>query len=164
MQNRRRIILGMSCFLITISTGLNPGLSADPIVKINAKIAGHEKSTLLDIFAIDAMPQTSFSTATPWHQAVTEFSGVSLKDLLSSLKISGTKLQIVALNDYEVEADIRELEAADALFATRQNGAIMPVSDKGPVFLVFPFDSRPELQHQTYYSRAVWQIAEINVE
>ena len=56
------------------------------------------------------------------------------------------------------------LQEAGALLATRQNGTIMPVSDKGPVFLVFPFDSRPELQHQTYYSRAVWQIAEINVQ
>ena len=110
------------------------------------------------------MPQTTFSTTTPWHSGVTEFSGVSLKDFLSSTELSGKKLQIIALNDYEVQADISEMLEAGALLATRQNGAIMPVSDKGPVFLVFPFDSRPELQHQTYYSRAVWQIAEINVQ
>ncbi|KQR30052.1 hypothetical protein ASF91_14585 [Rhizobium sp. Leaf155] len=133
-------------------------------MKVQGLASGQPISIALDLPAMDKMPQTSFSTTTPWHNRVTEFSGVSLKDFLSSTQLSGTKLQIIALNDYEVEADISELQEAGALLATRQNGTIMPVSDKGPVFLVFPFDSRPELQHQTYYSRAVWQIAEINVQ
>lgn len=137
--------------------------SGQPILKINGSISGANRSFVLDLAAMDAMPKTSFATSTPWHKGVTEFSGVTLRDCLAALKLSGTKLQLIALNDYVVEASLSELQAADALLATRQNGNIMPVSDKGPIFLIFPFDSRPELQHQSYYSRAVWQLAEVNI-
>lgn len=164
MPTRRHVIRFLTGLMLAGVVGGNTAHSSEPILKIQGLASGQPISIALDLPAMDNMPQTSFSTTTPWHNGVTEFSGVSLKDFLSSTQLSGTKLQIIALNDYEVEADISELQEAGALLATRQNGTIMPVSDKGPVFLVFPFDSRPELQHQTYYSRAVWQIAEINVQ
>ena len=164
MPTRRlfiRCLIGLAIAGFASSTDAQ---SSEPILKVEGLSSGKQTSIVLDLAAMDKMPKTAFSTATPWHNGVTEFSGVLLKDFLAVTHFSGTKLQIIALNDYEVEADISELQEAGALLATRQNGAIMPVSDKGPVFLVFPFDSRPELQHQTYYSRAVWQIAEINVQ
>lgn len=164
MPTRRlfiRCLIGLAVAGFASSTDAQ---SSEPILKVQGLSSGKQTSIVLDIAAMDKMPKTAFSTATPWHNGVTEFSGVLLKDFLAVTHFSGTKLQIIALNDYEVEADISELQEAGALLATRQNGAIMPVSDKGPIFLVFPFDSRPELQHQTYYSRAVWQIAEINVQ
>ncbi len=163
MHTRRQTLLFLSALLVTTFPKIEDAYSADPILKINVTGSGQDTHVVLDLAAIDRMPRTSFSTTTPWHQGVTEFSGVSLKDLFATMKFSGKKLQIIALNDYEVEASVTELQAADALLATRQNGTIMPVSDKGPIFIVFPFDSRPELQHQSYYSRAVWQVAEINI-
>ncbi len=163
MQTRRLFIQSLAGLLVGGIFSNSSALSAEPILKVEGLISGEKTSTVLDLTMMDKMPQTEFSTTTPWHNGVTRFSGVLLKDLLATLQVTGTKLQIIALNDYAVGADISELVAADALLATRQNGEIMPVSDKGPVFLVFPFDSRPELQHQTYYSRAVWQIAEIDV-
>ena len=162
MQNRRQFMLYSALALSGLST-TREAYSGQPILKINGSISGENRSFLLDLAAMDAMPKTSFATSTPWHKGVTEFSGVTLRDCLAALKLSGTKLQLIALNDYVVEASLSELQAADALLATRQNGNIMPVSDKGPIFLIFPFDSRPELQHQSYYSRAVWQLAEINI-
>ena len=164
MPTRRIFIRFLTGLALTGVVGSNTAYSSEPILKVQGLSSGQQTSIALDLSAMDKMPQTTFSTTTPWHSGVTEFSGVSLKDFLSSTQLSGKKLQIIALNDYEVQADISEMLEAGALLATRQNGAIMPVSDKGPVFLVFPFDSRPELQHQTYYSRAVWQIAEINVQ
>lgn len=162
MQNRRQFMLYSALALSGLCT-TRDAYSGQPILKLNGSISGATRSFVLDLAAIDAMPKTSFATSTPWHKGVTEFSGVTLKDCLAALKLGGNKLQLIALNDYAVEASVSELEAADALLATRQNGNIMPVSDKGPIFLVFPFDSRPELQHQSYYSRAVWQLAEINI-
>ena len=40
----------------------------------------------------------------------------------------------------------------------------MPVRDKGPLFIIYPFDANPELKSQTYYSRSVWQVAKIVVK
>lgn len=162
MQNRRQFML-FSAFALSGLSITRDAYSGQTILKLNGPVSGADRSFMLDLAAIDTMPKTSFVTSTPWHKGVTEFSGVTLRDCLAVLKLSGTKLQLIALNDYVVEASLSELEAADALLATRQNGDIMPVSDKGPIFLIFPFDSRPELQHQSYYSRAVWQLAEINI-
>jgi hypothetical protein len=39
----------------------------------------------------------------------------------------------------------------------------MPIRDKGPLFIVYPFDSDPRLQTEQYYGRAVWQLKELNV-
>ena len=37
------------------------------------------------------------------------------------------------------------------------------VRDKGPLFLVYPFDTNPETYNEKYFSRSVWQIKEIEV-
>jgi hypothetical protein len=40
----------------------------------------------------------------------------------------------------------------------------MPVRDKGPLFIVYNYDSNAELQHQRFYSRSVWQVARMVVK
>lgn len=159
MQLSRQRGLGAALFAIALSMA-SAAPAAEPILTFQG---GAVTPMAMDMAALDAMPQTSFKTATPWQQGVVEFSGVSLKDYLAAVHATPKQIRLVALNDYAVEADVAALLAGDALLATRQDGAPMPVSDKGPVFLIFPFDSRSELQHQTYYSRAVWQLAEIDV-
>jgi hypothetical protein len=39
----------------------------------------------------------------------------------------------------------------------------MPVRDKGPLFIVYPYDSDTRLQSQTYYSRSAWQVCKLLV-
>lgn len=150
---------------VALSLGVSflsgPALGGAPILVL---AEGQGKPTrALDLAGLDAMPQTSFQTTTPWHKGTVTFSGVLLKDYLAALGAHGTRMQLLALNDYTVEAPVDELVNGGALLATRQNGQTMPISDKGPVFLLFPFDSRKELQHQTYYSRSVWQLSEIDI-
>ena len=113
------------------------------------------------VYPTKVATDTRFRTTTLWHQAPAEFSGISARDLFAAVRLRSPRLRLVALNDYVVEADADEIVAADGLFATRQDGVLMPVSDKGPIFLLFPFDQREELRHQIYYSRAVWQLCEI---
>jgi hypothetical protein len=45
----------------------------------------------------------------------------------------------------------------------KRDGEEMPIRDKGPLFIVYPFDSAEELQSEQYYSRAVWQVKELKV-
>ena len=47
--------------------------------------------------------------------------------------------------------------------APASDGAYMPVRDKGPLFIVYPYDSDPALKHQVYYSRSAWQVARMVV-
>jgi hypothetical protein len=50
------------------------------------------------------------------------------------------------------------------LLATKRDGNYMPVRDKGPLFIVYNYDSNGELQHQRFYSRSVWQVARMVVK
>ena len=40
----------------------------------------------------------------------------------------------------------------------------MPVRDKGPLFVVYPYDSDPELRSQKFYSRSAWQVKSLIVK
>jgi hypothetical protein len=38
------------------------------------------------------------------------------------------------------------------------NDQPISVRTKGPLFVVYPFDSKPELQSNLYYERSIWQL------
>ena len=38
------------------------------------------------------------------------------------------------------------------------------VRTKGPLFIIYPFDSKPELKASKYYGRSAWQLKSIKVE
>ena len=42
-------------------------------------------------------------------------------------------------------------------------GAI-PVRTKGPLFIVYPFDTKPELQSAKFYGRSAWQLKSMDIE
>jgi hypothetical protein len=52
----------------------------------------------------------------------------------------------------------------DMVMAHQMNGQPISVKTKGPLFIVYPFDSKPELRSSTYYERSPWQLRSITVE
>lgn len=116
--------------------------------------------TLADL---DAMDQIAFTTSTIWTDEDTTFSGVSLKALLSGLGIEDGTLELVALNDYAVSMPIEELEDSAPIVASRRNGDTMSVRDKGPFWVVYPYDSDPKYRTETHFSRSVWQLNRLKV-
>ena len=64
-----------------------------------------------------------------------------------------------ALNDYSTDIPVEDFRKYEVLLALKRDGAYMPVKDKGPLFIVYPYDSDPELKHQRFYSRSAWQVA-----
>ncbi len=49
------------------------------------------------------------------------------------------------------------------ILALKLNGEYMHIRDKGPLFIVYPYDSSPELQNQVYYSRSAWQVSKLSL-
>jgi hypothetical protein len=39
----------------------------------------------------------------------------------------------------------------------------MSVRDKGPLWLIYPYDSKAEYQSETIYSRSIWQLVKIDL-
>jgi hypothetical protein len=40
----------------------------------------------------------------------------------------------------------------------------MSLREKGPLWIIYPFDSSPEYQTELIYSRSIWQLNRIEVQ
>jgi hypothetical protein len=83
--------------------------------------------------------------------------------LMEAVGATGETLIATALNDYETRIPVSDLAEFGVLLALKRNNEYMPVRDKGPLFIVYPFDSNRALKNQKYYSRSAWQLARIVV-
>lgn len=116
-----------------------------------------------DMAMLDALPQRETVTATPWHEGQQTFRGPLLADLIDRVGAQGRALRIVAINDYAVEMPLSDARDFPVILASRQNGAPMPLRDKGPLFVIYPFDEMPQLFNEVYFARSVWQVKAIEV-
>ena len=142
-----------------------PTPSGKPILVVSGNIAQTNAGgeVRFDRDMLEAMGTISFETATPWDKERVRFEGVPLGRLLDRLGASGSRLIAVALNDYSAELPVEDARRYDVILALRQNGEYMPVRNRGPLFIVYNFDSDPELRSQKFYSRSVWQVARLEV-
>ncbi len=127
------------------------------------RITNDGSNTSFDMPMLAALPQHSFATRTPWYAQPRRFAGPLLRDVLSAAGAQGQLLRLRALNDYQVDMPFDDSQRHDVLLARLLDEQPISVRDKGPLMLVYPFDSRPELQSAVYYSRSAWQLRTIEV-
>lgn len=116
-----------------------------------------------DMAMLEALPQQSFSTGTPWYAQARRFTGPLLREVLGAAGAQGRQLRLLALNDYRVEMPFDDVLRYDVIVARLLDERPMAVRDKGPLFVIYPFDARPELRSAVYYSRSAWQLRTIEV-
>jgi hypothetical protein len=136
-----------------------------PILAISGKIAVTNKdgTAQFDRAMLEALGLKTIETTTPWHEGKVKFEGVSMDTLMKLVGASGERVSIVALNDYSTEIPMEDFAKFNVILALKRDGQYMAVRDKGPLFIIYPYDSDPELKSQTYYARSAWQVARIIV-
>jgi hypothetical protein len=120
-------------------------------------------SAQFDMAMLEKLPQTAFATRTPWYAGARRFSGPLLRDVLAAAGAHGTTLRASALNDYRVDVPWDDAQRYDLILARLLDGQPMSVRDRGPLFMIYPFDAHPELRSALYYSRAAWQLRSIEI-
>jgi hypothetical protein len=120
-------------------------------------------AAVFDLAMLTALAGRQAIMETPWADVPTQFEGPFLKAVLEAAGAHGSTLRVKALNDYMAEVPVEDATSFETILAVAMNGQAMSVRDKGPVFLVYPFDTHPELYNEKYFSRSVWQIKEIEV-
>jgi len=118
----------------------------------------------LDMKMIEALPQHSFTTRTPWYDQPVKFTGPLLADVLALVKAQGTRISAVAINDYQITIPMADATAHKMVVARLINDQPIPVREKGPLFVVYPFDSKAELRTSTYYERSIWQLKALDIQ
>ncbi len=162
-----RVIVGLA---LTASGSLGaqslPKAQGRVVLTVSGKIGNPNQGTQaqLDMAMLEALPQRSFTTMTPWQKEPIQFTGPLLRDVLGLIKASGSRILATALNDYQIQIPVEDTQRFDVLMALRMNGEPMPVRTRGPLFIVYPFDALPELRSVRYYERSIWQLRALEIE
>ena len=146
--------------IVPLKNTLAPITSKEIVVTIN----GSNSQQSLTLADIEKLPLQQTTLKTPWGMQGT-FQGVLLKDLLNAYHLNLNKRVIFkALDNYVAGISKGEIERSPAFIATRFNGAAIPLSNKGPLILLWPARDTLAAQNQTPQSSWTWSIAEISVE
>jgi hypothetical protein len=166
-RDRRRFVQAGSALLL--AAALPARALERPIGPVVLTVSGRVRTpndgadAQFDMAMLATLPQTSFSTRTPWYAKARRFTGPLLRDVLAAAGAQGTLIRLAALNDYKVDMPYDDAQRHDVIVARLLDDKPMAVRDKGPLFVIYPFDARPELRGAVYYSRSAWQLRTIDV-
>ncbi len=164
LQNRAvafvKVKLSFLAALLLIANSVYAEEAGETLLKV---ILTDGTIEVFDRDRLDDFDQIEFITETLWTEGPHTYSGPSMMNVLSSVGITGGDIEIFAVNDYSLIADLEsELIVEDApIIATRIDGKEFPVWQKGPLWIMYPFDTRPELSVERAYALSVWQVVQI---
>lgn len=134
-----------------------PALADDPLLTV----VGLDGTQTYDQAALQAFGPVSFATSTIWTEGQPTFTGIPLQTILTDAGIDQGTVSAVAINDYAVQIPVDEVTADYPIVAFQQDGQAMSVRDKGPLWVIYPYDSDPALQSEVTYARSIWQLVRI---
>lgn len=169
MSTRHYHLRALALSTLLLFSGLSLALDK-PIGPAVLRISGvvtqpnMQQQAVFDMAMLQALPQHSFTTQTPWYAEPVKFTGPLLRDVLAAAGAKGEGITAIALNDYRTEIPFSDALKYDLIVATLMNDQPMPVREKGPLFLVYPFDSKAELQAATFYNRSAWKLRALQIK
>lgn len=166
-----RRFVGLGCLMVVAMLEPMAAQALDkPEESVVLTIAGHVtvtnagQSAIFDMKMLESLPQSSFVTMTPWYPDAIKFTGPLLRDVLKAAGAQGTRIKAVALNDFRTVIPVSDAYDHEVIVARLLNDKPMSVRDKGPLFIVYPYDTKQALRGETYYNRSAWQLYRLIVE
>lgn len=126
-------------------------------------VTNDDDSAAFDMGMLKGLPTTEIRTTTIWTEGEQVFVGVSLADLLDRVEATGNKMDAYAINDYNTEIPMSDAVSGGPIVAYLRNGAEMSVRNKGPLWVIYPYDDNPKYMSEQIYSRSIWQLDRIKV-
>lgn len=112
---------------------------------------------------LEKLGAVEYETSTIWTEGLQTFTGVPLAALMEAVGARGETISATAVNDYAVQIPASDWDEGKAIVAYLQNGNPMSLRDKGPLWVVYPYDSSADFQTEVIYSRSIWQLDRIEV-
>ena len=155
---------------LMVSSQVWAGELPKPTGKVLLTLSGNIENTnengkaVFDVASLEKLGMVTFQTTSPWYNGRTTFTGISLQKLMDYVGAKGSLVKVTALNDYTTEIPLSDFKKYNVILAMKVNGEYMRIRDKGPLFVVYPYDSMPELNNQIFYSRSAWQVSRMSIE
>ncbi|RVT97075.1 hypothetical protein EOD42_11845 [Rhodovarius crocodyli] len=122
---------------------------------------GAREGMVLERAVLDAAPRDTLLTHTPWTAGPQRFEGRPLWRLLPDAALAATVLELEALDSYRMTLPMEDARENGLFLAWRHGGALMPVRDRGPFWLLYPWTERPALDTPLYHRRSTWQLTRL---
>jgi hypothetical protein len=169
MKHKNRIIA--ACFLSLLLTPLSWAQTKEVATSAQKEVSAPvilsvagPQSADFTLAQLQALPQKTVVTTTPWTEGSHTYTGVLLRDLLDKQGLQkATKLNAKALNDYVTTIMVADVYKYDVLLALAEDGKLLTRRNKGPVWVIYPLSQHPELDKSAYHSAMIWQLRSISV-
>lgn len=116
-----------------------------------------------DLASLIALDRTEITTGTIWTEGPRTFEGVSMARLMDLLGVEEGTLLATAVNDYTISIPMSDIVEGGPIIAYHMDGEPMSLRDKGPLWIMYPFDTNPDYRSEVIYSRSIWQLNHIEV-
>lgn len=127
-------------------------------------VTNSDAAAVFDMAMLMGMEGVTYETETIWTEGVQTFTGVPLVDLMEAVGATGGSLNATAINDYAVNIPRSDWVEGGPIIAYQQNGKPMSVREKGPLWVIYPYDDNDDYQSEVTYSRSIWQLDRIVVQ
>ena len=158
--------LALVAALVVHVCSLSPVMAGDVILTISgiSPSDGSQINVSYDLAALQALPKTSFTTSTMWTEGPQVFEGVLLKDILDVNGVDKGTISATAINDYAIDIPVSDAVVGGPIIAYGLNGSAMSIRDKGPLWIVYPYDQNADYQSEVVFSRSIWQLNRIVIQ
>ncbi|MBO1518377.1 molybdopterin-binding protein [Oceanisphaera pacifica] len=114
---------------------------------------------------LQALKQADITTSHPWSNEPRHYHGVDLNDLLDRLfsQQKVLSIQLEAINDFSIEIDWSRIASYMPILAWQEDQRVMSLRNKGPLWLMLPFDKVPSVQQADFIHFMAWQLKSIRV-
>ena len=165
--------IGLSWLLLFMSVASASVASAESLARPTGKIlltvsgdievTNSDNGAQFDYEMLSQLGLVNKEIATHWTGPNSIFSGVLTRKLMTLLGARGTWVRAVAANDYSVNIPLTDFTEFETVLAMSQNGERLTLRDKGPLWLLYPNDSRPDDKDSIINRRMVWQLTSLQI-
>ncbi|MCV2369254.1 molybdopterin-dependent oxidoreductase [Paucibacter oligotrophus] len=160
----RRLLCAAAAWFAAVPSWALDGPSGAVVLTISG--VGMKGEAQFDMAMLAALPQHSFTTKTPWYPVAHKFTGPLLRDVLAAAAVGaqGKLIEAMAVNDYKVTIPRADAQQRNVILARLLDDKPMALRDKGPLFIIYPFDTAEELRNSVFYSRSAWQLKSLLIK
>lgn len=142
-----------------------PVPQGEVVLTVTGKISqtNHGDAAQFDRAMLKALGTETYEITSPWLTGTNTFTGVPLYRLLDRLGASADEIHASALNDYTAVIPRSDAVPNGIFIALEINGGEMTTRDRGPLWMLYPFDQHPEYRSEVGYARSIWQLHQLDV-
>lgn len=159
------LVIGLLISATVASAGTLPQPEGRVILEVSGNISNTNSSNAsgdgvarFDRAMLEALGMQRIVTTTPWTSEAITFEGPWLTDFFDYVGAGSTTYKAIAHDDYSAEVDGLDYSVTPAILAMKMDGKYMRIRDKGPLWIIFPWDSNPEVHKRVNSALSVWQL------